>query len=300
MQISTICSPCKKERLIADPDSGEIICAICGRVVLEKNEETRAEWRTFDGETSTRVRTGIPTSLAQHDMGLSTVIGMSNKDASGNALEAATRYSINRLRTWDYRTQFNSPSERNLRQAFEQLHRLKGKLGLSDAIVEKSAYLYRKAVENRLTRGRMISSILVAAVYIACREMGAARSIRDISAVSGVTRKELAKSYRLLVLELGIRVPLPDPMKCIVRIANKLKISEKAKRHALKKMNYLMKTQLLAGKAPMSFAATVLYISCAKYGESIAQKDMAEASGVTEVTIRNRFKDLKDRHRRHK
>lgn len=105
---------------------------------------------------------------------------------------------LSRLATWDMRSQLHTPKDRSLSQAFFQLDVLKDKLGLSDSIVEKTAYIYRKAQSNNLTRGRIISGVLAAAVYIACREMGAHRTLDDIATACNVTRKELSKNFRVL------------------------------------------------------------------------------------------------------
>jgi transcription initiation factor TFIIB len=255
--------------------------------------ENRAEWRTFDSENNSRQRVGSPSSLAFHDMGLSTIIGKVNKDSAGHNLDASMNYRMQRLRTWDARTSVQAAGHRSLMQAFSELERLKDKLGLSDAIVQKTAYIYRKAQEKRLARGRSVSSILAAATYIACREMGAARTLRDFTEITNVKRKELSRSYRLLVLKLDIKVPSMDLMKCIVKIANKAKLDEKIQRMAMSTMNDLINKEIAAGKDPMGLAATVLYLSCLTNGEATTQRDIAEAAGVTEVTIRNRFKDLK-------
>ena len=228
-------------------------------------------------------------------MGLATVIGKANKDSGGRQLDASMKARIHRLRTWDFRTKAHTPTHRNLIQAFSELGRLKDKLGLSDAIMEKTAYIYRKAQEKKLIRGRSTSSILGAAIYTACREMGASRTLRDVADATNVKRKDISRSYRILLLELGIKVPLVDPMKCIAKIANKAKLSEKTKRMAMDTMNDLVGKEISAGKLPMGIAATVLYMACLANGESTTQKDVADAAGVTEVTIRNRFKDLKTR-----
>lgn len=286
---------CNGGRLITDPDSGEIVCGSCGLVSPEKAVESRAEWRNFDSEKNDRVRTGSPASLAYHDMGLATVIGKTNRDSSGNHIPASTLATIQRLRTWDFRTQAHSSADRNLMQAFSELGRLKDKLGLSGAMVEKTAYVYRKAQERKLVKGRSRSSVMAAAIYIACRELEASRTLRDIAEVTGVKRKDVSRCYRLIVNELDIKVPFVDPVKCIVKIANKTKLSEKSKRMAIDTMNALTLKEISAGKLPMGLAATVLYTSCMHNGEDITQRDIAEASGVTEVTIRNRLRDLKAR-----
>ena len=297
MQASIKCSVCSTDsQMVTDPESGEIICTNCGMVISDKIQETRQEWRTFNTqEANDRSRTGMPTSLARHDMGLSTIIGRTDKDASGYKIDATMRSTMERLRTWDFRTQAHTPTDRNLRQAFSELDRLKDKLALSDAIVEKTAYIYRKAQERGLVRGRTIPAVLVSAIYIACREMGISRTLKDIATISNIKHKELARTYRLLVLELDLKVPLVDPLKCIARVANKTKLSEKTKRYAMSIMNDITKNEISAGKDPMGLAASVLYMSSLNTGDTITQMDIADAAGVTEVTIRNRFKDLKKR-----
>jgi transcription initiation factor TFIIB len=289
------CSNCESNRIITDIESGEIICSNCGQVISNNTiEDNRPESRVFSSEGQTnKSRTGIPTSLARHDMGLATVIGTPDRDASGHKIDAAMRSMMERLRTWDVRTQTHSSTDRNLRHAFYELDRLKDKLGLSDAIVEKTAYIYRKAQERMLIRGRTISGILAAAIYIACRELGTPRTLKDIAADSNVKLKEVARSYRLLYFELDLKTPLIDPMKCIVKVANKSKLSEKTKRQAAEIMAIVNKREISAGKDPMGLAASVLYLASLKNGESITQTDIADAAGVTEVTIRNRAKDLR-------
>lgn len=297
MKTSIKCPICNRSNQnIADPDSGEIICGNCGTVILENVQENRAEWRAFSvEEASHRSRTGMPTSLARHDMGLATVIGRSDKDASGKGLDAVVRSTMDRLRAWDFRTQAYSPADRNLRHAFSILERIRDKLGLSEAAIEKTAYIYRKAQERGLVRGRTIPSVLSAAAYIACREMGISRTLSDISDLTNIKRKELARTTRLLILELDLKVPMVDPIKCIVKVANKTRLSERTKREAMNIMQNVTRHGISAGKDPMGLAGSVLYLSSKNVGESITQMDIAEAAGVTEVTIRNRFKDLKSR-----
>ena len=294
MQTSIICSICNDGQMVTDPESGEVICRNCGMVMFDKIQESRPEWRAFTADDANdRSRTGTPSSLARHDMGLSTVIGRADKDASGNRIDISMRSTMDRLRAWDFRTQAHTPTDRNLRQAFSELERLKDKLGLSDAIIEKTAYIYRKAQERGLVRGRTISSVLAAAIYISCREIGTSRTLKDIASISNIKRKDIARTYRLLVLELNYKIPMVDPIKCIVRVANKANLSEKTKRQAMNIMHSVTRSGISAGKDPMGLAASVLYLSCMNTGESRTQTDIADAAGVTEVTVRNRYKNLK-------
>lgn len=279
--------------MISDPESGETVCGNCGQVLSDKTMETRAEWRDFGAETTHRARAGDPTSLARHDMGLATVIGRENTDARGAPLSATVRSVIDRWRTWDSRGRSHSSSDRNLQQAFNELNRLKAKLNLSSVMVEKTAYIYRKSNERQLARGRSISSLMGACIYISCRELESSLSLRDIAERINVKRKDLARMYRIVLTELDLKMPLLDPVRCIIKIASKAGLSEKTKRQAIRIMDDAAKKGKRGGKNPMGFAASILYMTCLINGEHINQRTLAEAAGVTEVTIRNRLKDLR-------
>ena len=297
MQTPFMCLICKNNHIITDSESGEVICSSCGTVISDRNQEiSRPEWRFYSAEQENdRSRTGIPITLAKADMGLATIIGKSDRDASGHLLDGAMRNRMQRLRTWDLRTRSHTSSDRNLVQAFSKLDMLKDKLALSDAVVEKIAYIYRKVQHRGLIRGRTISGLIAAAIYAGCREMEAPWTLKDIAAASNVKRKDIARNYRMLVFELDLKVPNADPIKCIVKVANRANLTENTKREAIAIMKDVAKKEISAGKDPMGLAATVLYLSCLRTGEETTQTQIAHASGVTEVTIRNRLKELKSK-----
>ena len=288
------CPRCGKGTLVTDANTGENFCSKCGFVITEKVQESGPEWRSFSKEEHEgRSRAGVPTSLAMHDMGLATIIGPADKDATGKPLSSVMKSTIERLRTWDSRSQVHEPVDRNFRQAFSELDRLKDKLAVGDAVIEKSAYIYRKALEKGLVRGRSISALIASALYAACRDTETPRTLKDISSSSNIKRKDIARCYRLLLRELGLKMPVVSPVKCISRIASKASLSEKTKREATKILQKAEEVKISAGKDPMGLAAAALYVACVTNGESKTQRDVAEAAGVTEVTIRNRYKGLK-------
>ena len=220
------------------------------------------------------------------------MIGRGRKDARGQVLDASMRSTMGRLRTWDLRTQ--ASANRNLGTAFNQLNILKDKLGLPDAIIEKTAYIYRKAHERGLVRGRQTAAALAAALYLACRQEGTPRTLKEICLISNLKRKAISREYRDMVIELDIRIPTVDPTKCIARIANQINLNQKIKQKAINIMNAATKSELSAGKSPMGLAASILYLSCLIYGGSISQTVFAQTAGVTEVTIRNICRNLRN------
>src|SRR6266487_3862337 len=299
-QTSTIACPlCKGESVITDPASAEIICCKCGMVILDKIEEQRSGSKPgAPSILKDKNQTGTaaaPTPLARSDMGLSTIIGKADNDASGKKIDPSMQPTLQRLRTWDFRIQTYKTGKRNLIDAFSQLDKLKHKLALSDSIIENTAYIYRKAHQRGLVRGRSVSVVLSAAVYLACREAGIPKTLKEISEANNIKYRMVAKAYRVLISELDIKIPSFDPMKCVVKVVNKASLNEKIKRQAIDIMNKVKKNEISAGKDPMGLAATVLYISCLNTGENRTKKEIANAAGITDLTLRNRFNELKSK-----
>jgi transcription initiation factor TFIIB len=303
MQTSILCSMCKNGRLVTDIESAEVACANCGLVSSDSSIENPVRRMTFESDkdgsnnnNNNYQRVGLSNSLAFHDMGLSTIIGSQNKDSTGRVLNTYMNYSMRRLRTWDARSRSNISGHRNLMLAFNELSRLKDKLSLTDTVVEMASYIYRKAEEKQMIRGRSMLAILAAAIYIACRELGVPKSFREMTDISQVKSKAISHCYRLLALELDIKIPLVEPSAYIARIANKAGISEKNKRIALTVMKEITKNEISAGKNPIALAATVLYLSCRAGNENQTQMNIAAAAGITDISIRKRFKELRTKH----
>ena len=160
--------------------------------------------------------------------------------------------------------------------------------------LEGACLIFTKALEKGLVRGRSISALIASALYAACRDTETPRTLKDIGQASNIKRKDIARCYRLLLRELNLKMPLVDPIKCISRIASKAGLSEKTKRKATKILQTAEENKISAGKDPMGLAAAALYVACVTNGENKTQRDVAEAAGVTEVTIRNRYKELLD------
>jgi transcription initiation factor TFIIB len=292
-QITEQCPECTNKNLIHDYDTGETICGACGLVLYGQMFDKGPEWRAFtQQEKASRSRVGGPTSFSIHDKGLSTTIGQVDRDAFGRRLPPATRLQMWRLRKWQIRSRVHSSIDRNLAQAMSELDRLTGKVCISSSIKEKAALIYRKALDKGLVRGRSINAIAAAALYAACRGSGTPRTLREIATASLVDKKHVAQCYRLLLQEFDAQMPVSDPLTYVSKIAEKTGISGKAQGAAIAILKQARLKRVAAGKDPIGLAAAALYIACIQHNERQTQKDIADASGVTEVTIRNRYKAL--------
>jgi len=288
------CPECGSANLVHDYDTGETVCGDCGLVLHEQMMDKGPEWRAFtQEEKESRSRVGIPTSFSVHDKGLSTAIGRVDRDAFGRKLPLQTRLQMWRLRKWQIRSRVHSSVDRNLAQAMAELDRLSDKSYIPPSVKEKAAVIYRKALDKGLVRGRSIAAIAAASLYAACRDTGTPRTLREIAEASLVDKKDVARCYRLLLRELGVQMPIADPLTYISKIAERTGISGKTQGLAIQILSDAKRRRAAAGKDPMGLAAAALYLACLQNNEKKTQKDIAEAAGVTEVTVRNRYKSLK-------
>jgi transcription initiation factor TFIIB len=288
------CPECGSANLIHDYDTGETVCGDCGLVLYGRMMDKGPEWRAFtQEEKASRSRVGMPTSYSVHDKGLSTAISQVDRDAFGRKLPLSTRLLMWRLRKWQIRSRAHSSVDRNLAQAMAELDRLSDRVYIPRPIKEKAAVIYRKALDKSLVRGRSIASITAAAVYAACRGSGAPRALHEIAEASLVDKKDVARCYRLLLRELDMHMPIADSLTYVSKIAERTGISGKAQGIAIRILREARDKRAAAGKDPMGLAAAALYIACLQNNEKKTQKDIADAAGVTEVTVRNRYKTLK-------
>ena len=286
--------------MVTDFESGEIVCTRCGTVSPGQVLDTRRE--LIENPASRLSGVGPKSSLAMHDMNLSTMIGKSKRDSSGQVINSNNQAKMTRLRTWDMRTQFRDSSFRSFRIAFSLLNNLKNKLALPDSVIERTAYTYRKIEHKGLVRGRSIPSVLTACIYLTCRELAIPRTIDEIQEASNVKRKQIAREYREIVKTLELNVPPVNYFQCLEKISNSLQFDGKITRGAMTLMQNVSDLGISAGKDPMGLAAAVLYILSKTEGKSIKQEVIANAAGITDVTLRARTKEVKNKlaHQRSK
>ena len=285
------CKNCKGEIAVFDHGTGEKICSGCGVVLSVEREYVDP---LLDMNTNMNsMNLGTPSSLAHHDKNLSTMISYSNVDADGVAIRVDQRSAIQRMRRWNKISNNNRSYHRNLKNAFAVLIRIKDKLSLSDTIVEKSAYYYRKILDENLIKGRSIKGFVVACVYASCREMNVPRTIEEIAEISDADKIFAGKCYRLLVRKLKVRLPSIDSTSHLARIANNANISEKTQRHAIQMMSQIKDDPISFGKDPCAIAVAVLYGACLEKGEKTSQSRISLAGNVSVVTLRKRFLDIK-------
>ena len=290
--IERTCAQCGSRELVYDPSSGEEVCFKCGLVLSEDAVDRGAEWRAFTPEEKkAKKRAGPPRSYTNYDKGLYTSFG-TDTDSKGRRLASETRQKMRRLKRQDIRSKLDESRIRNLSEAMSELTRLADVLHLPEVVRERAAIIYRRALMKDLIKGRTISGFVAASVYAACRQERVPRSLKEVSEASERELKDVSRTYRFLIRELDLKMPVDYPMKFVPKIASKICVTRETDRLAVEILREAREKKVLVGKDPRGIAAAALYMACKAQKEGCTQKDVSDAAGTTEVTLRNRLRDL--------
>ncbi len=288
-----VCSTCTSDEVYIDSTRGEVTCSNCGLVLSDRSIDMGPEWRAFTAdEQNARQRVGGPTDWSKFDQGLTTIIGRQNVDASGRKLTSTRRAQIHRLRKWQIRTKVHSSDKRNLAVAMTELHRISSQLSIPYSIRETSAVIYRKALRKRLTRGRTILGMIAASLYLACRVHQVPRPLEEVCDQIHITRKELSLCVRLILRYLNLKIPHSNPVEFVHRFGTELGLEGDAKKKAIDILQMAREERLTIGKDPKGMAAAAIYVASILTGQRRTQLEIARTARVTEVTVRNRYKEM--------
>ncbi|MDI9619813.1 MAG: transcription initiation factor IIB [Candidatus Nezhaarchaeota archaeon] len=286
------CPECGGIEFFRDYDRAEMACARCGLVISERIIDMGPEWRAFDSEQQDKkARAGAPLTLTIHDKGLSTVIDWHNSRHL-KPMSPAHRIQIYKLKKWQQRSRVSNAFERNLTFALSELDRFASHLSLPRNVRESAAIFYRRMIETRLVRGRSIESMVAAAIYAACRQNRIPRTLDEIAQAVNIKKREIGRSYRLLLKTLLTKITPMTSVNFIPRLVNKLRLSHEVQKLAITILESARSMGLTSGRGPMGIAAASIYIASILQQVKCTQRDIALSANVTEVTIRNRYQEL--------
>jgi len=290
------CPECGSTDLIMDYEAGELVCSRCGLVVSSILVDQGPEWRAFDEEQrKRRTRVGVPLTWAIHDKGLSTIIDWRDRDVYGRKLKPMQKARVYRLRRWHRRSKVSGSKERNLAFALSELTKVAYMLNLPRNVLETASVIYRSVIRKRLIRGRSVQGIVAATIYMACRQCNVIRTLEEVANAAQITKKEGGRNYRFLLRKLKTPVPSANPRNYVSRFVNKLTLSGEVEAIALKILRNAAELRLTSGRGPAGIAAAATYMATLLTGEHRTQSEIAKGAQVTEVTIRNRYKELTHR-----
>lgn len=284
------CPECGSVNLVSDPHLGEIICNDCGLVVEDEMVDSGIDPSGAFDKTEKKGRGGAPISMQKFDKGLTTNVG---EISDIYRLEPGQTRKFLRLKKWQERV--STSIERNLRLAMAELRVIASYLNLPNVIRDEAARIYNYVLQRGLVRGRSMESVIAACLYASCRSYNIPRTLDEMATASDVERKDIGRTYRFIIRKLDIKVKQSSPKDYISRFASILKLSPKTQNEALKVLKEAERVELTSGRGPAGIAAAALYVAALMNDEKKTQREVADIAGITEVTIRNRYKELIER-----
>ena len=293
------CSECQSSLLVDDVQSGEIICSGCGIVVADQIVDYGPETKGTTEDGKNLARASGQTTYSQHDLGITTEISTSTRDFSGKTINHQVANQMNNLRKWQQRVRVSTPRERRLANVLSKMGETFDSLNISKNVLETASMIYRNLDGHIDVKGKSVASITVATIYMACKQCDVVRSLeeicRGICAPKDVKSKTklAAKYFRTMVMEMGqLSAPIVTMNKYISKIANMTQTEIRVERLALEIAEKTKDSNIADGKAPNGIAAAYLYVASVLLGQNVLQRDVSSIAGVTEVTIRNRCKEI--------
>ncbi|WP_455391903.1 transcription initiation factor IIB [[Eubacterium] cellulosolvens] len=294
-EILTKCPECGSAHLVEDYDHGEVVCEMCGLVLEDNKIDPTADWNAFDHEDkSKKERTGAPMTLTRHDKGLSTEISWNDRDSNGRVLSRHNRTKFYRLRKLHRLSKTSTTREYNISRALMDIKKRAYKMGLPKDVVETAAYVYRKAHNNNVTRGRSIACISAASIYIACRQCNLPRTLDEVSKAFELKRRDVSRTYNCMVRLLKINIPPTSPSYYIPRFCAQLGLNGETQKKVKELLIEASENGLICGRSPVAMVGALIYIASLLTHQKRTQAEIANVANVTEVTIRNRYKELKE------
>lgn len=297
---TTVCTECDSSHIISDHVHGELVCSDCGLVLQENIIDHSKDWRSFDAQSeAAKAHAGSPMNVRIHDRGLSTEIATGYRDHSGRLIARQNRLAILRMRKWQYRTRTRNTAERNLMMALNQLNTISSRLDLPSNVRDDAAIIYRKAVDRNLIRGRNTESLVAASLYASCRKAWVPRTLQEIANETnlpgGQAKRKVAKAYRFLLRVMNLQTAPPSPFDYIPRYSNELNLDTDVRDKTIEILKLASDIGITVGKSPLSTVAGAIYLAGKICGKRKRQHDIVRVIGITEVSIRNRYREMEER-----
>ena len=299
LEYTTSCTECSSSHIVNDHAHGELVCADCGLVIEDRIIDQSKDWRAFDSLSEKKLaHAGSPMNVRIHDRGLSTEISYGSRDYNGNIISRQNRLAVLRMRKWQYRTRARNTAERNLMMALKQLNTISSRLDLPANVRDDAAIIYRKAVDKNLIRGRNTESLVAASLYASCRKAWVPRTLQEISSQTNLpvanAKRKVAKAYRFLLRVMDLQTAPPTPMDYFPRYSNELELDSEVREKTIEILKMSSDIGITVGKSPLSTVAGAIYLAGKICGKRKKQHDIVRVIGITEVSIRNRYREMEE------
>ncbi len=288
------CPECQSAHLVLDDVRGELVCDDCGLVLQDQAVDASPAWTAYAPEDARRVaHTGAPRDPLSGAAGLTTVIPTPHRDAHGNSIPLEGRGALYRIQRLQRHSSHGLPGERSIPTAARILDRFVSLLDLPRNVRDEAGFICRKAIQRGLARGRSMEVLVAGAIYAACRVDGVPRTLDELQKVTGLSKTRVGAAYRSLHHELALAVATPQPAEYVQRFCSELELSNRVEREATRLVREFQPPGSSTSVSPCGTAGAAIYLACLECGESRSERAVSKVAGVSEVTLRNRYLEMR-------
>ncbi|KAM0688444.1 transcription initiation factor IIB [Conglomerata obtusa] len=274
-KIELSCPDCINSSIIEDTKQGYNVCSSCGLTVGGRIIDEASEWRTFtDSNSADPSRVGGPSNPLLDVEQLDTMI-------SGTHGLARTQL----------KSTMRGP-ERALLNGFSLIQTYCDRANIPQTISDQSKVFFKNVVEKKISKGKNVESVVAACIHLACKSMKCPRTFKEISIICNVPKEEIGKSYKVIEKHFD-KMKIIGTDEIVARFCSNLSLGIEVQKMAVKVSKKAMECGCGAGKSPVSVAAAIIYMMTYLYSrDKKVQKDIHCVTKVSEVTIKNTYKEL--------
>lgn len=276
-----VCTDCgESKNIIEDHRSGYNVCGNCGVVLGDRIIDETSEWRSFeDSNKSDPSRVGSASNPFLDTEQLDTMI------STGKGMNS---YTLSKIQMKSY---MRGP-QRALKNGLNLIQAFCDRSSISKTICNRAQYVFKTVDSQKLLKGKNLEGAIGACIYIACKLENVPRTFREVSVITSVQKKEIGRCYKLISKEIDTKGMVPSN-DIVARFCADLNLNLKIQLLATTISQKTHEVGALTGRSPDSVAAAVIYLVLNIYPEyKDIQKDIHLVTGVTEITIKNTYKDL--------
>ncbi|HYC12000.1 MAG TPA: hypothetical protein VEC02_04995 [Nitrososphaerales archaeon] len=182
--------------------------------------------------------------------------------------------------------------EARVELARREVEKLAGNLSLPESIKTDSEKICDDVIARNVIGRRSVPVIAASSLYTACRESHTPITLKDLATATDSNPREIGRCYRSIISRMNIAPPNLNGETYALRVAGTVKASNEATELSLQIVNRSIEKGL-GGRNPMTLAAAAVYLACLVTGEDSRQSDVADAAGVSEVSVRECVKAIR-------
>mmetsp|Transcript_24603 Transcript_24603/g.31983 ORF Transcript_24603/g.31983 Transcript_24603/m.31983 type:complete len:313 (+) Transcript_24603:286-1224(+) len=278
-----VCRSCKSDDIVTDYGMGDIVCRSCGIIQGERILDASQEWRTFSN--------GDLQNDKSRCIGTSRIDELLQSNNLATIIAGGCEQQQKDLSRTQARAKFSS-RDKTILAAVERINGLGAAMGVHDAVLDCAHLLYRKAKDDGVLNNRNPNVVCATLLYIACRQEGQPRSFKEVSEISGISKKQIGKCFLHIQKKMELQVERVRAEDWVRRIGGLLQLRHKVVEAVIEVEKKAQELSILHGQNPIDFLGAAVYMVSSLSDEARSLEEISKISAISEKKLVIAYKKL--------